>query len=145
MFEALPSWVSDVMLIVAFVLGPTGIIWSILNQKGANRKLIVEEGDLDLKEFSALTQTYKDLLELAHEATAKAVQATQEALKEVRESRVQREQLQTELDEVRDTQHRLRRLFTRVIAQYKIQLTEQEQSEFDNTHLRRRASVRKSE
>lgn len=129
------------MLILAFILGPTGIIWSILNQKGANRKLVVEEGDLEVNEFSALTQTYKDLLSRSTTATEAAVKAAEAAVVEVKQASEQRKVLQEELDEVRETQRRLRALFTRVIARYNIKLTEEEEAEFESTRLRRRGSA----
>lgn len=140
MFEFLPAWASDVMILLAFVLGPSGLIWAILQQKGANRKLVVEESGLHITEFEALTNTYKDLLARSNAASEAATKAADAAQEEVRQSRIQRELLQEELNEVRDTQRRLRALFSRVIARSGIVLTTEEQKELEATQLRRRSS-----
>lgn len=131
MFGFLPSWVSDAMLILAFIAGPTGVIWGILQRKDANRKLLVEESDHDISEFESLTATYKDLLDRANKATDAAVA-------EVKTSVTQRHQMQGEIDELRESIHDLRGLMRDVLRKHSIQLTQEEQARFDATKPKRR-------
>ena len=133
MFGFLPTWVSDIMLILAFIAGPTGVIWGILQRKDANRKLLVEEGDHDISEFESLTATYKDLL-------TRANQATDNAVAEVKASVIQRQNMQGEIDELRDSVHDVRGLMRDVLRKHNIQLTPAEQARFDATKPRPRSN-----
>lgn len=124
MFGFLPSWVGDVMLILAFVAGPSGLIWGILQQKGANRKLVVEESGLSVTAFDA---------------------ATAAALAEVQESRVDRQAMRGEIkalseetEDLRFKQNQLRQLFIEVVRQNNIVLTPAQQKEFEDTRPRPR-------
>lgn len=130
MFNVLPDWVSDLMILASFVLGPSGFVWAFLQQKGANRKLKVEEdglevqkGGLTVDQFNAALPAYKDLLDRANIDRDEAI----EDLKKYKE----------ELDELKANQVRLIRLFKQVIRQNKITLTDEQQIELEATKPRR--------
>lgn len=126
MFAALPPIISDIMLIVAFVAGPTGLIWGILQRKDANRKLVVEEGGLEVTEFDSQRAGFKMLLDEQKELTAKA-------LAELKASQEQRDQQADDIDELRGLLMETRSLFRRVVARSNIVLTPEEQKEFEAT------------
>lgn len=132
-FDILPPLVSDILLLLAFFVGPGGVIWLILSQRGANKKLKVEEigadiqnkvaeGSLTVDQFNAALPAYKDLLDRANKDR-------QEALDKMGEYK-------DELDEVRDKQERLVGLFHRVVKVHKIQLTKDELDELEATRPR---------
>jgi hypothetical protein len=126
MFEILPPIVSDAMLIIAFIAGPTGLIWGILQRKDANRKLVVEEGGLEVSEFDSQRAGFKMLLDEQKELTSKA-------LAELKASQDQRNQQADDMDELRGMLIDIRALFKRVVARSNITLTPDEQKEFEAT------------
>lgn len=133
--DFLPPWLANTLILAAFLLGGTSPLWLFLQRKDANRKLVVEEGSLDVSQFDALTKTYQDLLTRANNATAAAVA-------EVEKSQKAREDMQAEFEELRASQHQLRDLFRRVVARSNITLTPDEQREFDATKPRPRRRIR---
>jgi len=136
MLSFLPSWVSDIMLILAFIAGPTGLIWGFLQRKDANRKLVVEEGGLQVDQFEAQRQAFNDLLREQREITARAIAELGEVRTELKESRDQRAELTSDVEELRAMLVQTRDLFKRVVARSNITLTPDEQHEFEMTKPR---------
>lgn len=119
MFGFLPAWVGDLMLIAAFIVGPSGFIWAYLQNKGANRKLVVEESGLSVTAFNA---------------------ATAAALAEVKESREDREAMRGQIshliednEDLRYKHNQLRQLFIEVIRHNDMVLTPSQQAVFEST------------
>jgi septal ring factor EnvC (AmiA/AmiB activator) len=133
MLSFLPSWVSDIMLILAFIAGPTGLIWGFLQRKDANRKLVVEEGGLEVDQFEAQRQAFNDLLREQREITARALAELADTRKELSESRDQRKEMADDIEDLRSMLIQTRDLFKRVVARSNIVLTPDEQREFDAT------------
>jgi predicted nucleic acid-binding Zn-ribbon protein len=131
-----------------------GVIFFVLNRKGANKKLEIEEGGLTVNQFDVQTKAYQDLLDRANKNAAASEQALKEALAELETYKSERVKL---MDRVReqgekiaklegaadDTSHeladtrnkldKLRKLFTDVMARTGIQLTPEEQAVFEET------------
>lgn len=126
MFGFLPAWASDLMVIGAFLLGPSGLIWAILQSRGANRHLVVEEGTLKKSEFDSITQAQSKLLE---DARAEAAAAKREA----DEANDRLDTMDELYDQMRDVVHRLRSLFRRVVSKSGYSMTDSERAEFENT------------
>lgn len=126
MLSFFPGWVSDVMLILAFIAGPTGLIWGVLQRRDANRKLVVEEGGLEVDRFDAQRQGFNDLLREQKALTDRAVA-------ELEASRKQRERETIDIEELRRMLVQIRDLFSRVVERSNIVLTPEEQEEFDAT------------
>ena len=136
MLSFLPGWVSDVMLILAFIAGPTGLIWGFLQRKDANRKLVVEEGGLQVDQFEAQRQAFNDLLREQKEINAGAAKELSSVREELKESREQRAHLTEDVEELRAMLTQTRDLFKRVVARSNITLTPDEQHEFEMTKPR---------
>ena len=121
---------------------PTIIAW-FLNRKGANKKLQIEAGGLEVTEFQAMREAFNDLLreqkeaaKNAQTAATAAQKAADDAILEIKNYRAERQKL---LDTVQDQGaklDRLRTLFMRVIRRNSIELTEAEQHEFESTKPR---------
>lgn len=115
MFGFLPDWFGDTLTVIAVVLGLPGIILWVLNRKQVNRKLEVEEGGLTVSQFNAALPAYKDLLDRADNAAAKAQTEATDAKREVNT-------LERKLA-------RAIRLLMAVIQRANIQLTPEEEKE----------------
>lgn len=121
---------------------PTIIAW-FLNRKGANKKLQIEAGGLEVSEFQAMREAFNDLLreqkeaaKNAQTAATAAQKAADDAILEIKNYRAERQKL---LDTVQDQGaklDRLRTLFMRVIRRNSIELTEAERHEFESTKPR---------
>lgn len=122
----LPGWVSDLLTLLAFIVGPSGVIWLILNQRNANRKLKVEEigadvqqGGLTVDQFNAALPAYKDLLDRSNEDRDKAL--------------AQLAEYKAELNKFHQRHERLTRLFLVVVKQHNVQLTQEQMDELEAT------------
>lgn len=122
----LPGWISDVLALLAFILGPSGVIWLILNQRNANRKLKVEEigagvqqGGLTVDQFNAALPAYKDLLDRSNEDRDRAL--------------AQLAEYKQELTKFHQQHERMTRLFLQVVKQNNIQLTQEQLDELEAT------------
>ena len=129
-FDILPPVLSDILLLLTFLVGPGGVIVLFLNQRQANKKLRVEEigagiqnkvaeGSLTVDQFNAALPAYKDLLDRADKDREAALDKMAE--------------YKDELDEVKEKQDRLVKLFTRVVKNHRIQLTREEMEELEAT------------
>jgi hypothetical protein len=129
-FDILPPAFSDILLLLTFLVGPGGVIVLFLNQRQANKKLRVEEigagvqnkvaeGSLTVDQFNAALPAYKDLLDRADKDREAALDKMAE--------------YKDELDEVKEKQDRLVKLFTRVVKNHRIQLTREEMEELEAT------------
>lgn len=140
-----------VPLLVATV--PVAILF-LLQRKGANKKLELDAGSLDLTKFEALNKTYQDLLDRAQADAAANGKAAKEALAELANYQKEREELMetvrkqgqqierlegsdsrktSELADTRDKLERLRSLFTAYVARTGIPMTPEEQAIFEDT------------
>lgn len=133
MLAFLPEGLQDVLTIVAVIAGPSGIIWLILQNKQANRRLKVEEtgadvqsrvaeGSLTVEQFNAALPAYKDLLDRSNKDRDAAI--------------AKMDEYKAELDEIRDKQDRLVKLFTAVVKRANITLTDAELKELEETKPR---------
>ena len=131
--DFLPGWVGDILTLLAFVLGPGGVIWLILSQRQANRKLRVEEiganvssqvakGSLTVDQFNAALPAYRDLLDRSNKDRDAAL--------------AKMEEYKGELDEVKEKQERLVKLFLQVVKRSNVQLTKEELEELEATRPR---------
>lgn len=135
-------------LLLALVTGSVpGVILFILQRRGANKKLELEEGSLGVSQFNAQTSAYQDLLDRANAAVTEArnetkkYRAEREALqRQVTEMREEIDKLKTsddqkgqELLRTNNKLERLRALFLSYVKRTSIPLTEEEQSVFDDT------------
>lgn len=150
MLSFFPTWVSDALLILTFLAGPTGVIWGILQRKDANRKLVVEEGSLEIDQFQVQRQAFNDLLREQREinsgaaATLASVRAelveSRQQLASVRaelvESGEQRAHLSEDVKDLRNALDKVRNLFEQVISQNGVVLTEEEAFVFETTRPR---------
>lgn len=121
---------------------PTIIAW-FLNRKGANKKLQIEAGGLEVTEFQAMREAFNDLLREQKEATASAQKAAaaaqtaaDNAITEIANYKAERQKLLDTVEEQGTKLDRLRTLFMRVIRRNSIELTEAEQLEFESTKPR---------
>jgi hypothetical protein len=119
MFGFLPDWVGDTLTLIALVLGTPGIILYLLGRKDANRKLVVDEGGLTVDQFNAALPAYKDLLDRSNKDRDAAISKMGE--------------YKVELDNIRDNQERLVKLFLSVVARSNITLTADERAELEAT------------
>jgi len=126
LFDFLPPIVEDVLTLIAFVAGPSGLIYAFLNSRNANRKLIVDEAGLSVTEFDSLNAAYKALYE-TEKTTAK------ESIEELHKYKAERENILAELAEMRDFQRRRDTLFLSVVRRNQIVLTAEESAEFEAT------------
>ena len=93
----LPDWLGDILVLVAFVLGPSGFIWSILQRKDANRKLVVDEGGLSVSQFDSLNAAYEGLYEKEKESKEDALQKLAASDKVMLETQNQYRELAAEM------------------------------------------------
>jgi hypothetical protein len=126
MFGFFPPIVGDIMVLVAFFVGPTGLIWGILQRRGANRSLVVEEGGLEINQFNALTTKYAELLSRAETAAVNA-ESDAKAAKEANAD------LQGQINSLGDDLREVRSLFMDVVRQHGIKLTPDQQRRFEAT------------
>jgi chromosome segregation ATPase len=147
---------------VSAVVGAVPIILLfVLQRKGANKQLQLQEGSLDVETFESQRKAYKELYDTAKADLSTAstkldqANATSEALAaELRTYQEERERLMAQIeeqgrkiekleksgnaqsDELADTRSKLenlRKLFTDVLARTGIQLTPEEQDAFEQT------------
>ena len=131
MFGFFPPIVGDIMVLVAFFVGPTGLIWGILQRRGANRSLVVEEGGLEINQFNALTTKYAELLSRAEAAATTASNEAKAAVEANAE-------MQSQINSLGDDLREVRSLFMDVVRQHGIQLTAEQQRRFEATKPPRR-------
>lgn len=135
MLAFLPEGLQDILTIVAVIAGPSGIIWLILQNKQANRRLKVEEagadvqsrvaeGSLTVEQFNAALPAYKDLLDRSNKDRDAAI--------------AKMDEYKAEVDEIREKQDRLVKLFMQVVKRNNIQLTTEELRELEETKPRPR-------
>lgn len=98
----------------------------LLNSKGANRKLVVEEGGLTVAQFNAALPAYKDLLD-------REKANTDRAREELETYRGEREKFKNDIEELRGNQRRLALLLQEIVRANGIVLDEDQQAEFDAT------------
>lgn len=127
----LPDWLADSIALAGIFLGVPGIILFLLNKKGANRKLVVEEGGLTVAQFNAALPAYMDLLD-REKGNAEAARI------EIKAFTTEREEMKTEIASLRENQRRLYFLFLDVVRANNIQLTSEQQHEFESTKPRPR-------
>jgi Mg2+ and Co2+ transporter CorA len=141
MFGFLPGWVGDVLTLAAFVLGPSGFVWAFLQQKGANRRLKVDEitaestvkvqeGALTVDQFNAALPAYKDLLDRSNHDRDEAIDKMEQMEKD-HKSEVAK--YKRELSTVNANQRRLIRLLRSIVKQNNIILTEEQLAELETT------------
>jgi|SRR5690606_5436667 len=130
MFGFLPDVVGDIFILISFVVGPGGVIWLLLAQKGANKKLEVDElgvrGSLTVDQFNAALPAYKDLLDRSNKerdaalAVAKDYKTTLESYKQ-------------ELDDVKEDLGEMRSLVKKMVDDGRVILSPEEYRILENT------------
>jgi predicted nucleic acid-binding Zn-ribbon protein len=143
-----------VPLLVASV--PVALLF-ILQRRGANKKLEIEEGGLTVTQFNAQTLAYQDLLDRAGVRETNALAQLADAVKELAQYKEERVALMaqveeqgrkidrleraddTKSEELADTRKKLetlRALFETYVARTGIPMTSEEQRIFEDTKPR---------
>lgn len=119
--------------IVGLLAVPGGIAAVLLNRKGANKSLEIQQGGLDVQTFDSQRAAYEDLLNRATAATQAAQNATAAALEELATYKAEREESRGQIEDTNDKLEKLRELFQSVVAGGGIVLTREQQAIFDDT------------
>jgi len=133
---------------VSLIVGTVpGVIFFVLNRKGANKKLDIEEGGLNVNQFDVQTKAYQDLLNRANKATEEALaelatykkertrlmEQVEEQGRKIRKLEKADEDKTGELEDARRKVEQLRSLFTAILTRTGIVMTPEEQEIFEAT------------
>lgn len=113
----IPDWLGDSISLIALAAGVPGIILFLLNKKGANRKLQIEEGGLSVQVFNAQNAGYKDLLDRADRTATEATNKVEE--------------FKEELKDITGKLNRMYAFVSRIIYKNDIELNDEEKAEFE--------------
>jgi len=119
-------------ILISLITGcvPATLLW-LLNRKGANTKLKLDEGGLSVTQFNAQTAAYQDLLDRSNKALA-------EALTELKSYKSERAELNKRVENQGNMLERLRELFTSYVTRVGIPMTEEELAVFESTKPKRK-------
>lgn len=133
---------------VSLVVGTVpGVIFFVLNRKGANKKLELDETTTASTVFEAQTKAYKELYDTANAATAAALKElatykeervklmaqVEEQGKKIRKLEQADHDKTDELADARRKVEQLRSLFTAILTRTGIIMTPEEQAIFEET------------
>lgn len=140
-----PSIILGILGLAGIILGPAGIIALLLQRKGANRRIVVEERTLETAQFTAITQAEERLRsaiardndELRDQIAALRHQLAEQQKTLDRQARENRSN-RRELDAARVAQkaaeeraRKLHQLVLRIANRAGIELTDEEQHILD--------------
>lgn len=132
----LPAWVGDLFSVLGLPAILLAVILFILNSKGANRKLVVEEGGLKKSEFDSITDAQNKAIERAESAAEDAETKASIAVERA-------DVLDGLYEEMREIIHKLRAQVRRVIASTNYQMSPDELADFEMTKPPPRPPMRK--
>lgn len=132
-----PPTVFEMLQAASSVLGFPAIIVALLlfllNRKGANKKLSLDERNTNVTEFDAKLKAYQDLLDRSNEAGAEALLSVIELKERVNALEEADTAKSHEIDSANKKIELLRKQFTSYIERTGVPLTPEEQEIFDMT------------
>lgn len=129
----LPVWVGDLFSVLGLPAIVLAVVVFLLNKKGANRKLVVEEGSLKKSEFDSFTVAQNLALAGAREEAATARAEAKEAKDEADETADRLDVMDALYDEMRDGIMWLRGFVKKLVRETAYTMTAEELREFDMT------------
>lgn len=141
----LPSWVGDLLTIVAIAVGLPGVILFLLNRRNANRHLNVEEGTLKVDEFGAIKSGYEGLWQAAQADAAAARADATAARKDADNARQSAEEANSHAAHAEESVRKLHTLIMSIVRRNKLELDEEQLRILEETKPRplRRSRARK--
>lgn len=122
----LPAWVGDLFSILGLPAILLAIVLWFLNSKGANRKLVVEEGSLKKSEFDSVTTAQNS-------AIARLEREAKEAKEEGAEALDRLDVMDTLYEEMRESIHKMRSMIRRIVSQTGYVMTPDDIAELEAT------------
>lgn len=123
----------NIMALIGTALGVPGIITILLQRKGANKKLDIEEGGLEVTQFSAIIEGYKQLLADESSRRADQTKAIAELRGEMNDIRKKEREYERTTRDLYDKLSKLRGLMLRYVKRTGIDMTAAELDEFEQT------------
>jgi chemotaxis response regulator CheB len=118
------------------------VIVILLQRKGANKKLQIEETGADTNQFDVITKKYQQIADNWQKTAETAQKATETALAELEKHKEDRETISGKLEETNTKLDQIRTLFKQVMKRSNIVLTPEEQEIFDSTTPSREIKTR---